>query len=111
ASPTTFREHHLELRQRDPNPTVEYVPLEPVVTNSGTLVLPVGAPHPHAAVLFADWLVAPDGGQAVFETLGRGSAARDPGFKRWYPEEIPIEHYEPQFQDWEQRLQRLGGLH
>jgi ABC-type Fe3+ transport system substrate-binding protein len=110
ASPTTFREHHMELRQKDANPPVEFVPIEPVVTNSGTLVMPVGAPHPHAALLFADWLVAPDGGQAIFQQVGRGSAAKDPGFKRWYPEEIPIERYETLFQEWDQRLHRLGSV-
>jgi iron(III) transport system substrate-binding protein len=110
ASPTTFREHHIELRQRESDPPADFVPLEPVVTNSGTIVLPVGAPHPHAAILFADWLVAPDGGQAVLEQLGRGSAAKDPGFQRWYPDELPLDRYEVEYERWQQRLQRLGGL-
>ncbi len=110
ASPTTFREHHMELRQREPDAPADFVPLEPVVTNAGTIVLPVGAPHPHAAILFADWIVAPDGGQAVFEQLGRGSAAKDPGFKRWYPDELPPDRLEAQYEDWQRRLYQLGGL-
>lgn len=110
ASPTTFREHHLELRQREPDAPADFVPLEPVVTNAGTIVLPVGAPHPHAAILFADWIVAPDGGQVVFQQLGRGSAAKDPGFKRWYPDELPPDRLEAQSEDWQRRLYQLGGL-
>jgi iron(III) transport system substrate-binding protein len=110
ASPTTFREHHMELRQREPDAPVDFVPLEPVVTNAGTIVLPVGAPHPNAAILFADWIVAPDGGQAVFEQLGRGSAAKDPGFKRWYPDDLPPERLETQYEEWQRRLYQLGGL-
>jgi ABC-type Fe3+ transport system substrate-binding protein len=110
ASPTTFREHHMELRQREPDAPAAFVPLEPVVTNAGTIVLPVGAPHPYAAILFADWIVAPDGGQAVFEQLGRGSAAKDPGFKRWYPDDLPTDRLEAQYEDWQRRLYQLGGL-
>ncbi|HLH26996.1 MAG TPA: extracellular solute-binding protein [Chloroflexota bacterium] len=110
ASPTTFREHHVELRQKDPDAPADYVPLEPVVTNAGTIVLPVGAPHPNAAILFADWIVAPDGGQAVLEQLGRGSAAKDPGFQRWYPDDLPPDRLEAQYEDWQRRLYQLGGL-
>ncbi|HEY7067339.1 MAG TPA: extracellular solute-binding protein [Chloroflexota bacterium] len=110
ASPTTFREHHLELRQKEPDAPADFVPLEPVVTNAGTIVLPVGAPHPHAAILFADWIVAPDGGQAAFEQLGRGSAAKDPGFRRWYPDDLPPDRLETQYEDWQRRLYQLGGL-
>ncbi len=33
------------------------------------------APHPHAALLFADFLLSPEG-QALFESLGRPPASR-----------------------------------
>lgn len=38
---------------------------DPVLTRTGTMHVIKGAPHPHAAMLLADFLMAKDGGQSV----------------------------------------------
>src|SRR3712207_9324718 len=46
--------------------------------------LPI-SPHPHGALLLADYLLGPEG-QAVLEKFEYGSAAKNLGFKRWRPD-------------------------
>jgi hypothetical protein len=58
--------------------------LDLVVTNAGGVAVYAPAQRPHAALLFADSSSAP--GQKLLEDLFFGSARKDYGFKRWYPE-------------------------
>lgn len=106
ASPTIFRNHALvAIEQGAP---VAWVPMEVVPTNAGAVALAARAPHPHAAVLFADFLLGPDG-QRILEKFEYGSASKDYGFKRWYPEEgLTTEQYERENNRWDKLLRELG---
>ena len=82
ASPTIFQAE-VKAQQAKGAP-VDWIALEPVMTNAGALAFMAGAPHPNAAALFAEWLLGPEG-QGAYKGMGFGSAGSEPGFRRWYP--------------------------
>ena len=69
-SPTTFR-NHVEVSLKAGAP-IEWIPMDVVPANSGSTAVLAKAPHPHAALLLADFILGP-GGQKV---LRRGSPYR-----------------------------------
>ncbi|MBI4529614.1 MAG: extracellular solute-binding protein [Deltaproteobacteria bacterium] len=106
ASPTVFRSHAGEVSGA--GAPVTWVPMEIVPTNAGGVALPARAPHPHAAVLFVDFLLGPEA-QKILERLQYGSATKDYGFKRWYPEQgMDSEQYEKANDKWERLLREIG---
>lgn len=106
ASPTVFRNH--ALVSIDKGAPVEWVPMDLVPTNSGGVAIAGQAPHPHAAVLFADFIIGPDG-QKILADYEYGSAAKDYGFKRWYPEEgLSTDQYDKASTRWDKLLRELG---
>ncbi|MFC1814638.1 ABC transporter substrate-binding protein [Thermodesulfobacteriota bacterium] len=52
-SPTIFDSHAINSKHR--GAPVDWIPIEPVLTNIGQIMLPKNAPHPHAALLFVDF--------------------------------------------------------
>jgi iron(III) transport system substrate-binding protein len=105
-SPTIFRSHALEAKQK--GAPVDWVPMEVVPTNAGGVVLAAGAPHPHAAVLFVDFIFAPEA-QRILEKLEYGNVEKDYGFKRWYPEKgLTTAQYDRESTKWEKLLRELG---
>lgn len=52
---------------------IDWMPIEPVVGQPGGLGLAKHAPHPHAALLFADFVLSPEG-QGLYNSLGRPPA-------------------------------------
>jgi iron(III) transport system substrate-binding protein len=52
---------------------IEWAPVEPVIAQPLGVGLARYAPHPHAALLFADYLISPEG-QELFSSLGRPPA-------------------------------------
>jgi iron(III) transport system substrate-binding protein len=86
---------------------VAWVPMDLVVTNAGGAAVYVNAPRPHAALFFADFLLSPDG-QKLLEDLYFGSAKKDYGFKRWYPEKDgTISQYEEALEGWHKLLKEV----
>lgn len=83
-SPTTFR-NHVEVSLKAGAP-IEWRPMDVVPSNSGSTAVSANAPHPHGALLLADFILGP-GGQKVLEEYEYGNPTRDYGFKRWYPEQ------------------------
>jgi len=53
---------------------IDWIPIEPVVGQSLGIGLAKNAPHPHAALLFADFVLSPEG-QELFNSLGRPPAS------------------------------------
>jgi iron(III) transport system substrate-binding protein len=53
---------------------IDWVPVEPVVGEGLGLAVAKNAPHPHAALLFADFILSPDG-QELLNTMGRVPAS------------------------------------
>jgi iron(III) transport system substrate-binding protein len=83
-SPTTFR-NHVEVSLKAGAP-IEWIPMDVVPANSGSTAVLAKAPHPHAALLLADFILGA-GGQAVLEEYQYGNPTKEYGFKRWYPEQ------------------------
>lgn len=58
-SPTTFLSHaRVSISKGAP---IKWVPMDLVPANAGGVALPANAPHPHAALLFGDFLLSPEG--------------------------------------------------
>jgi iron(III) transport system substrate-binding protein len=53
---------------------IDWVPVQPVVARPQAVAVAKNAPHPHAALLFADFLLSPEG-QELFLSLGRVPAS------------------------------------
>src|SRR5882724_13564088 len=105
-SPTIFR-NHVEVSLKAGAP-VEWIPVGGVPTNTGSTAVSAQAPHPHAALLMADFILG-DGGQKVLEHYEYGSPTKDYGFKRWYPEQgLTTEQYEKLDEQWNKILRELG---
>jgi ABC-type Fe3+ transport system substrate-binding protein len=106
ASPTIFRNHALVAAEK--KAPVAWVPMDIVPASAGSAGLSTQAPHPHAAVLFVDFLFSPEG-QKILENYDYGSPAKEYGFKRWYPEKgVTIQQLEKESDRWERGLRDLG---
>jgi iron(III) transport system substrate-binding protein len=106
ASPTIFRNHALVAAAK--GAPVAWAPMDIVPASAGSAGLSLNAPHPHAAVLFIDFLFSPDG-QKILESFQYGSAVKEYGFKRWYIEKgMSIEQLEREGDRWEKWLRELG---
>ena len=106
ASPTIFRNHALVAAAK--GAPVVWVPMDVVPASAGSAALSSFAPHPHAAVLFIDFLFSPDG-QKILESYEYGSATKEYGFKRWYIEKgMSIQQLERESDRWEKGLRELG---
>lgn len=64
---------------------VDWAPLDVAVANAGGSALINNAPHPHAALLFIDFVIGPEG-QKLMEQFRYGVAWKEYSFKREYPE-------------------------
>jgi ABC-type Fe3+ transport system substrate-binding protein len=81
--------------------------MEVVPTNVGSAAIAADPPHPHGALLLADFLLSPDG-QAILEKFYYGSATKNQGFKKWRPEHgIPLEKYEKDLLHWDKLLNAI----
>jgi iron(III) transport system substrate-binding protein len=106
ASPAIFRNHTLNAIAK--GAPVEWVPMDIVPTNVGGAAIAVQPPHPHAALLLADYLLAPEG-QGILEKFEYGSAAKNFGFKRWRPDHgIATDKYEKDLERWEKLLKEIS---
>jgi iron(III) transport system substrate-binding protein len=85
ASPTIFRDHVDQIQIDSGNKApVKWAPIDPVVGNTGQGSLAAKAPHPHAALLYLDFLYSD--GVKVFNDNGYNTAADKVEFKFWVPE-------------------------
>jgi iron(III) transport system substrate-binding protein len=84
ASPNVFQADVQRLAREQDAP-VRWVPLEPVLGNAGQVALAAKAPHPHAALLFVDYLLGD--GQQVLADNGYHTASQQVPFKLWIPEQ------------------------
>jgi len=66
---------------------VAWLPLDLVPTNAGTLATFANTQRPHAALLFIDFMIGPEGQKILVEKFGYGSPRKDYGYKRWYAEQ------------------------
>jgi len=106
ASPTVFLSHsRVSISKGAP---IKWVPMDLVPTNAGGVALPANAPHPHAALLFGDFLLSPEG-QKFLGKYGLDSAMNKPDFKRFYAEAgMSAAQYEKENEKWEKLLREIG---
>ncbi len=106
AGPAIFRNHvKVAIAKGAP---VDWVPLDIVPTNVGGAAIAFQPPHPHAALLMADYLLGPEG-QAVLEKYQYGNGAKNYGFKKWRPEHgMNTDNYEKELATWEKLLREIG---
>jgi iron(III) transport system substrate-binding protein len=105
-SPTVFLSHaRVSISKGAP---IKWVPMELVPANAGGVAIPANAPHPHAALLFGDFLLSPDG-QKFLAKFGLDSAVNKPDFKRFYAEGgMTATQYEKENEKWEKLLREIG---
>ena len=109
-SPTIFNSNVFTHKQK--GAPVEWRPLEPVIAGVGTSGMILNAPHPHAALLFLDFLHSKEGQQAAMKG-GLSSPRTDIGsleqkFKKLYMEsQYSPEEMEKKFNEWEALLRKL----
>jgi iron(III) transport system substrate-binding protein len=105
-SPSIFRDHAMESKGK--GAPIDWTPMEAVPTNAGATAIMARAPHPHAALLLADFILGPEG-QRILESLEFGSPSKNFGFKRWYPEAgLNTDQYDKQASIWQKHLRELG---
>jgi iron(III) transport system substrate-binding protein len=106
ASPAIFRNHTLNAIAK--GAPVAWVPMDVVPTNVGGAAVALQPPHPHAALLLADYLLGPEG-QAVLEKFEYGSASKKLGFTRWRPEHgSTTEKFEKDIERWEKLMKEIS---
>jgi iron(III) transport system substrate-binding protein len=109
-SPTVFDADVTVAKQK--GAPVEWRPLDPVTTTVGYSGLSAKAAHPHAALLFLDYLFSKEGQQLIMKG-GLWSAREDTGsrtqkFKKIYlDEKYSLEELESKFSQWEKLLRQL----
>ncbi len=91
---------------------VEWRPLEPVIATLGSSGVTARAPHPHAALLFLDYLHSKEGQQVVMQG-GLSSPREDLGsveqkFKKTYfGAQYSLEEFDKKFNEWEALMKQL----
>jgi iron(III) transport system substrate-binding protein len=109
-SPTIFDSNITTARQK--GAPVEWRPLEPVIASVGKSGLLNKVPHPHAALLFLDYIHSREGQQVAMKG-GLNSPRSDIGsletkFKKTYLEaKYSLEEYEKRFAEWEALMRQL----
>jgi iron(III) transport system substrate-binding protein len=105
-SPTVFLSHsRVSISKGAP---IKWVPMDLVPANAGGVAIPANAPHPHAALLFGDFLLSPEG-QKFLAKFGLDSAMNKPEFKRFYAEAgMTASQYEKENEKWEKLLREIG---
>jgi iron(III) transport system substrate-binding protein len=109
ASPTIFRNH--VLTSADEGAPVAWVPLEPVNTNAGGSAVHRNAPHPHAALLWTEFILGPEG-QSVIADFHYGNPAT-PDEYDWeivYPGAgLTAEEYDAQIREMDALMRQLAA--
>jgi iron(III) transport system substrate-binding protein len=109
-SPTIFNSNIFTHKQK--GAPVEWRPLDPVIAGVGTSGMVLNSPHPHAALLFLDYLHSKEGQQAAMKG-GLSSPRNDIGsleqkFKKLYIEsKYTPEEFEKKIEEWEGLMRKL----
>ena len=105
ATPATFR-NGVTVKQEKGAP-VAWVPLDVAPTNAGGAAIINNAPHPHAALLFTDFVIGADG-QKIMEQFRYGVSWKEPPFKREYVElGMSVAEYNKAEKQWGNLLRTL----
>jgi iron(III) transport system substrate-binding protein len=87
---------------------VGWVPMEIVPVNAGGAAISANAAHPHAALLFIDFLLSPDGQKMYADRLFYTSATRKVSYEKWYPDKgLTTAEYEERADKWLKLLREI----
>jgi iron(III) transport system substrate-binding protein len=91
---------------------VAFAALEPVPTAQGYVALAGKPPHPHAALLFIDFLLSDEGQQIYVKTeegaVRKGIPNPFGDFKKFSPDfAVPLEKYDDTYRQWEKLHREL----
>jgi iron(III) transport system substrate-binding protein len=104
-SPVVFRNQVAVMKEK--RAPVDWSPLEVVPANAGGSAIIANAPHPHAALLFTDFIIGPEG-QKFMEQFRYGVAWKEYPFKREYPERgMTSTEYENAEDHWSQLVRSI----
>ncbi len=109
-SPTIMNNNVFTLKKK--GAFIEWRPLEPVIANLGSSGITTKSLHPHAALLFLDYLHSKEG-QAVLIKGGLSSPREDIGsleqrFKKSYMEtQYSPEEFAKRFGEWQELMRQL----
>jgi iron(III) transport system substrate-binding protein len=104
-SPVVFRNQVAVMKEK--RAPVDWSPLEVVPANAGGSAIIANAPHPHAALLFTDFIIGGEG-QKIIEQYRYGVAWKDYPFKREYPERgMTSAEYEKAEDRWTQLVRSI----
>ena len=93
----------------DKGAPVAWVPMDLVAAISGSAAVFSHAQHPYGALLLVDFLLSPEGQKMLVETFRHGSAVKDYGFKRWYPEEgLTTAQYDQVMDKWQKLVSEFA---
>ena len=109
-SPTIFDANIHTAKQK--GAPVEWRPLDPVVTTVSYSGLTLKAPHPHAGLLFLDYLHSKEGQQLIMKgglwSPREDIATLDQKFKKSYiDEKYSLDEAEKKFAEWDKLMQQL----
>jgi iron(III) transport system substrate-binding protein len=109
-SPTIFDADVTVAKQK--GAPIEWRPLEPVVTTVGYSGLSSKASHPHAALLFLDYIHSKEGQQLMMKgglwSPREDTGTREQKFKKIYlDEKFSLEELEVKFSQWENLMRQL----
>jgi iron(III) transport system substrate-binding protein len=109
ASPTIFQPH--AKQESAAGAPIQWVPLEPVTCSGGggPAVSPL-APHPHAGMLFVDFLFGPEA-LKIYQDLGYLPSSQENssrGFKTWDPQNFPTaDEFQKHYSQWQDAFNKL----
>ena len=88
---------------------VAWLPMEVVPVNAGGAAVSANAPHPHAALLFIDFLLSPEGQKMYADRLFYTSATRKVSYEKWYPDKgLSTAEYEERADKWLKLLREIS---
>ncbi|HEX9143730.1 MAG TPA: extracellular solute-binding protein [Candidatus Binatia bacterium] len=104
-SPVVFRNQVAVMKEK--RAPVDWSPLEVAPANAGGSAIIANAPHPHAALLFTDFIIGAEG-QKIIEQFRYGVAWKEYPFKREYPEHnMTSAEYEKAEERWSQLVRSI----
>ena len=104
-SPVVFRNQVTVMKEK--RAPVDWSPLDVVPANAGGSAIIANAPHPHAALLFTDFIIGAEG-QKIIEQFRYGVAWKEYPFKREYPERgMTSAEYEKAEERWSQLVRSI----
>jgi len=104
-SPALFNSHM--ANSQDQGAPVDWRPLGGVYATTGAMALAAKAPHPHAAMLFIDFILSQEG-QGLYQKLGYASSRTDMPVRQAKPTKIYYFGDDPDYQDKYEKWMVIG---